>query len=67
LTIDRDRRLFCQELTLGARLLSTKYLMKDEWSDMEKEKQQMKISVGASVQTQYGGVGHIYGSVSLLC
>jgi hypothetical protein len=41
--------------------------MKDEWSDMEKEKQQMKISVGASVQTQYGGVGHIYGSVSLLC
>lgn len=49
-------RLFCQELTLGARLLSTKRIKTDKDTDIEQHKEQMKVSVGASVQTPYGGV-----------
>ncbi|EUC28058.1 hypothetical protein COCCADRAFT_64920, partial [Bipolaris zeicola 26-R-13] len=53
---DQYGQLFCQELTLGARLLSTKRIKTDKDTDTEQHKEQMKVSVGASVQTPYGGV-----------
>jgi hypothetical protein len=57
LLADRALRLFCQELTLGARLLTTKILTSVKHSEIDEKKEQMKVSVGASVQSPFGGVG----------
>jgi hypothetical protein len=53
---DRAFRLFCQELTLGARLLTTKILTSVKHSEIDGKKEQMKVSVGVSVQSPFGGV-----------
>lgn len=58
LIVDCASRLFCQELTLGARLLTTKILTAVKHSEIDEKKEQMKASVGASVQSPWGGVGH---------
>lgn len=50
-----SNRLFCQELTLGARLMSTKRMTSSSASDAENKKQEFKVSVGVSVSTPYGG------------
>lgn len=48
-------QLFCQQLTLGARLMSTKIMQSSEKGTEEEQKQQFKVSVGVSVNTPYGG------------
>ena len=55
MVIDGKSRLFCQELTLGARLLTTKIVTATENTSIDEHKEQMKVSVGVSVQTPYGG------------
>ncbi|KAI8931675.1 hypothetical protein NX059_011322 [Plenodomus lindquistii] len=48
-------QLFCQELTLGARLLSTKVVAATKDGSLESHKDEFKASIGASVQTPWGG------------
>jgi hypothetical protein len=47
-------QLFCQQLTLGARLLSTKFLTQTDEASTAEQKEQFKISVGVSVSTPFG-------------
>jgi hypothetical protein len=54
---DRYGQLFCQELTLGGRLMSTKIITSKNTEDLEAKKEQFKVSVGANVQSPYGGGG----------
>lgn len=54
---DRYGQLFCQELTLGGRLMSTKIITSASSQDLEAKKEQFKVSVGANVQSPYGGGG----------
>lgn len=54
---DRYGQLFCQELTLGGRLMSTKIITSESSEDLEAKKEQFKVSVGANVQSPYGGGG----------
>ena len=54
---DRYGQLFCQELTLGGRLMSTKIITSESTEDLEAKKEQFKVSVGANVQSPYGGGG----------
>jgi hypothetical protein len=48
-------QLFCQRVTLGGRLLSTKVINTKETKSMDEEKQSFKTSVGASVSGSYAG------------
>ncbi|KAF5020573.1 hypothetical protein F66182_7405 [Fusarium sp. NRRL 66182] len=54
--------LFCQRVTLGGRLLSTKFVQDVEQQNIEQVKQSFKTSVGASVS---GGYGIYSGSVGV--
>ncbi|KAH7038402.1 uncharacterized protein B0I36DRAFT_235984 [Microdochium trichocladiopsis] len=47
--------LFCQRVTLGGRLLSTKTVQTTEASKLEEEKQSFKTSVGVTVSGGFGG------------
>ncbi|KXJ88991.1 hypothetical protein Micbo1qcDRAFT_206580 [Microdochium bolleyi] len=47
--------LFCQRVTIGGRLLSTKTVQTTDMSKLEEEKQSFKVSVGASVSGGFGG------------
>ncbi|RMY73288.1 hypothetical protein D0863_03958 [Hortaea werneckii] len=48
-------QLFCQQLTLGARLLSTQTMSTRFKGSTDEQKEQFKVSVGVSVSTPYGG------------
>ncbi|KAG8626282.1 hypothetical protein KVT40_005227 [Elsinoe batatas] len=48
-------QVFCQQLTLGARLLSTRTMSSNKETSDEEKKQEFKVSVGVSVSTPYGG------------
>lgn len=48
-------QLFCQRVTLGGRLLSTKIVTSTENKTMEEHKESMKVSVGASISGSYAG------------
>lgn len=48
-------QLFCQELTLGARLLSTKVMTAKTKADEQTQTESFKVSVGVSVATPFGG------------
>ncbi|KAK5110589.1 hypothetical protein LTR85_000989 [Meristemomyces frigidus] len=48
-------QLFCQQLTLGARLLSTQTMSSRFTGTTDQQKEQFKVSVGVSVSTPYGG------------
>lgn len=53
-------RLFCQQVTLGGRLLSTKIMSATATMSEEEQKQQFKVSVGLSVTSPWasGSVSH---------
>ncbi|MCJ1390225.1 hypothetical protein MMC18_003083 [Xylographa bjoerkii] len=48
-------QLFCQRVTLGGRLLSTKLVTTTEKKTLEEAKESFKTSVGASVSGGFGG------------
>lgn len=48
-------QLFCQNLTLGARLLTTKLMTDTATLSSSEQKEQFKVSVGVSVTTPFGG------------
>jgi hypothetical protein len=47
--------IFCQRLTLGGRLLSTKTILSTDNRSEEQQKSEFKTAVGVSVSTPYGG------------
>ena len=49
-------QLFCQQVTLGGRLLSTKFSSVDEQKSIEETKESFKNFVGASVSGGFGGI-----------
>ncbi|KAF2448944.1 hypothetical protein P171DRAFT_509315 [Karstenula rhodostoma CBS 690.94] len=48
-------QLFCQRITLGGRLLSTKIVDSTEKKTEEQQKESFKSSIGASISGGYGG------------
>ena len=48
-------QLFCQQVTLGGRLLSTKIVTTKSQTEIEEKKESFKVSVGASVSASVGG------------
>lgn len=48
--------LFCQRVTLGGRLMTTKTVQIDEKTTVEAEKSSFKLALGASVSGSYAGI-----------
>lgn len=48
--------LFCQRVTLGRRLMTTKTVQIDDKTSLEAEKSSFKLALGASVSGSYAGI-----------
>ncbi|KAJ9634366.1 hypothetical protein H2199_009024 [Coniosporium tulheliwenetii] len=54
-----NSHLFCQNLTLGGRLQSTKIIKSNSYHIEQEQKEQFKVSVGVSVSTPFGVSGSV--------